>query len=187
MMADPLGLDCVYDNGDGTVNIESGDCYSETDNGYYVDCDGCLFDSAGNPYQAVLNQETGALFFEDANGNAIPGINIGGFADPTGFLQQTVTVNESVSNDSFSYSYSSNWIPGVFQTNFTDGDVVCTRKGCLDLSPMTPAKVCQQVADTVAVIGLLVVPEMDVPVWVGRISWGMSSASYLGGKVFCGQ
>src|SRR5271165_4393957 len=43
---DPLGLDCVYDNEDGTVNIGSGDCNNNIygGNGYYVDCDGCLFD-----------------------------------------------------------------------------------------------------------------------------------------------
>ena len=34
---DPLGLDCIYDEGGGNVTIVGGDCYSETDNGYYVD------------------------------------------------------------------------------------------------------------------------------------------------------
>ena len=34
---DPLGLDCIYDNGDGTATVKSGDCLDPNDKGYYVD------------------------------------------------------------------------------------------------------------------------------------------------------
>jgi len=196
-MTDHLGLDCVYDNGDGSVNIESGDCGSPTDAGYYVDCDGCLFDSANNAYSPVLNQETGALFFADANGNAISGTSIEGFADPTGNLYQSITVNDSGDPGVYTYSYSFSNSPlqsgngpsqiGKFQTNFTNGDVVCTRKGCLDLGPETQAKVCQQVSMTVGLLGLMVAPEVGLPVWAGKVLYGVSSAAFLGGMAFCGQ
>jgi len=74
---DPQGADCVYNNGDGTVQVQSGDCNSSTDSGYYVDCNGCLFDRNGNAYPATLDSATGTLVFTNA------GVSISGFADPT--------------------------------------------------------------------------------------------------------
>jgi hypothetical protein len=34
---DPSGLDCIYQNSDGSTSVLSGDCASPLDNGYYVD------------------------------------------------------------------------------------------------------------------------------------------------------
>lgn len=34
---DPTGLDCIYVNPDGTVDVKEGDCYDSSDDGYYVD------------------------------------------------------------------------------------------------------------------------------------------------------
>ncbi len=42
---DPLGLDCVYYNLDGSTTTLKGDCIDDNDDGYYVDCDGCLLTS----------------------------------------------------------------------------------------------------------------------------------------------
>jgi RHS repeat-associated protein len=46
MLIDPLGLDCVYFNPDGSISeVKPADCYSETDDGYYVD--GTILGGAG--------------------------------------------------------------------------------------------------------------------------------------------
>ena len=91
---DPLGLDCVYDNGDGTVSGQAGDCKSSTDDGYYVDCNGCLFNDRGGLNTPVLDSATGSLYFTDSNGNGIAGTTIAGFADPMG-LTQFATVSDT--------------------------------------------------------------------------------------------
>ena len=59
-LIDPDGLDCVYDNGNGTITVNMGDCASSTDSGYYVNCNGCLFDSSGQllPVSLNLNRES---------------------------------------------------------------------------------------------------------------------------------
>jgi RHS repeat-associated protein len=44
-LVDPLGLDCVTANEDGTMSIEGGDCPDiNPNNEYYVNCDDCLDD-----------------------------------------------------------------------------------------------------------------------------------------------
>jgi hypothetical protein len=112
---DPTGMDCVYgiSNGSGTggdVNsggVLYGDCFSDTDNGYYVDCDGCVYNASG----AYLDQATGDLYFTN-NGNQILDDNgnptlIQGFADPTG-TSTTVNVNggSGVPPDGTRFSFS---------------------------------------------------------------------------------
>jgi RHS repeat-associated protein len=74
---DPDGLDCVYDNGNGTAKIVRGDCISQTDNGYYVN------GTVHTKSQFVLDQSTGDLQFglTDENGNYGAG-TITGYADP---------------------------------------------------------------------------------------------------------
>ena len=74
---DPDGLDCVYDNGNGTANVVRGDCISQTDNGYYVN------GTVDTKSQFVLDQSTGDLQFglTDENGNYGTG-TITGYADP---------------------------------------------------------------------------------------------------------
>jgi len=64
---DPRGLDCVYDNGDGSVSVFEGDCLSSTDNGVYVDCTGCLY---SNPTAAFSIDENGDVTasYVDSNG-----------------------------------------------------------------------------------------------------------------------
>lgn len=72
---DPLGLDCLYDNENGTATVVRGDCLSETDNGYYVD--GTI-----NVNSTFTINADGSLDFgyTDANGN--DGVfSIGSFAD----------------------------------------------------------------------------------------------------------
>jgi RHS repeat-associated protein len=94
---DPLGLDCIYDNGDGTVTVlttddggasnggSGADCSDPNDNGYYVD--------------GTIDQNS--TFYEDQGGNLQFGYTntsgnygtygINGFADPQNPDQQQVT------------------------------------------------------------------------------------------------
>lgn len=58
---DPQGLDCMYDNGNGTYNSKTGDCVRESDNGFYVDCDGCIGNHMNVPYDAQANADVSAL------------------------------------------------------------------------------------------------------------------------------
>jgi RHS repeat-associated protein len=92
---DPTGLDCVYDNGDGTVSTGTGDCDNSTEAlanaGHYIDCDGCTSGAAG----ANLDAATGSLYLTDASGNGIGGTTVSDFADPQGTPATDVTVNGS--------------------------------------------------------------------------------------------
>jgi RHS repeat-associated protein len=94
---DPTGLDCVTDEGNGQVRYNTGDCPNESTDGanheYYINCDGCTSGTAG----AYLDRATGNLYATDANGNAIAGTTVQGFADPQGLLQ---TVNVTPQPDS---------------------------------------------------------------------------------------
>ena len=88
------GQDCVYDEGGGDIFVKSGDCYSSSDNGYYVDCDGCI--AGAQAVTPFFDPVTGALYFQDASGNSITdangnGITIEGFAEAIG-LHDSVTV-----------------------------------------------------------------------------------------------
>ena len=72
---DPSGLDCVYDESGGTVAVVTGDCYSGTDTGYYID--GTINISAG----ITLNSD-GSLTFGVTSPNGDYGVGaILGFAD----------------------------------------------------------------------------------------------------------
>jgi len=88
---DPNGMDCVMDNGDGTVTTNVGDCDNLTEARanaqHYIDCDGCTSSSAG----ATLDTATGSIYLTDANGNGIAGTTISGWADPTGVLTKAQT------------------------------------------------------------------------------------------------
>ena len=91
-LIDANGLDCAYAYGD-SVSVVLGDCYSSTDSGHYIDCDGCAY----NASKAFLDTPTGTLTFTDQNGNAVTDDNgdaaaINGYADPQG-----VTTNVIVS------------------------------------------------------------------------------------------
>jgi RHS repeat-associated protein len=92
---DPTGLDCVQDNGDGTVTTNAGDCGNESEAAanaqHYIDCDGCTSGAAG----ANLDAATGSLYLTDANGNGISGTTVSDFADPQGTPATDVTVNGS--------------------------------------------------------------------------------------------
>jgi RHS repeat-associated protein len=92
---DPTGLDCVQDNGDGTVSTNTGDCANENEAAanaeHYINCDGCTSGAAG----ANLDAATGSLYLTDANGNGIGGTTVSDFADPQGTPATDVTVNGS--------------------------------------------------------------------------------------------
>jgi len=92
---DPTGLDCVQDNGDGTVTTNTGDCANENEAAanaeHYINCDGCTSGAAG----ANLDAATGSLYLTDANGNGIGGTTVSDFADPQGTPGTNVTVNGS--------------------------------------------------------------------------------------------
>ena len=92
---DPTGLDCVQDNGDGTVTTNTGDCGNENEAAanaqHYIDCDGCTSGATG----ANLDAATGNLYLTDANGNGISGTTVSDFADPQGTPATDVTVNGS--------------------------------------------------------------------------------------------
>ncbi len=92
---DPTGLDCLHDNGDGTVSSNTGDCANENDAEanaeHYLDCDGCTSGAAG----ANLDAATGSLYLTDSNGNGISGTTVSDFADPQGTAATNVTVNGS--------------------------------------------------------------------------------------------
>jgi hypothetical protein len=92
---DPTGLDCVQDNGDGTVSTNTGDCANENEAAanaeHYINCDGCTSGAAG----ANLDAATGSLYLTDANGNGIGGTTVSDFADPQGTPGTNVTVNGS--------------------------------------------------------------------------------------------
>lgn len=80
---DPTRLDCVQDNGDGTVTTNTGDCANNENEAaanaeHYIDCDGCTSGAAG----ANLDAATGSLYLTDANGNGIGGTTVSDFADP---------------------------------------------------------------------------------------------------------
>ncbi len=100
---DPTGLDCVRDNGDNTVTMNTGDCANENEDAanheYYIDCDGCTSNASG----ATLDAATGSLYLTDSNGNGIAGTTISGFGDPT-TLPTTVLVN-GTSGSSISLGY----------------------------------------------------------------------------------
>jgi hypothetical protein len=112
---DPTGLDCVTDNGDGTVGTNTGDCENGSNGGdankeYYIDCDGCTSNSTG----ATLDAATGSLYLTDANGNGIAGTTVQGFADPTG-VSTSASTSALTGNMSISgYGASGGmFIPGV--------------------------------------------------------------------------
>jgi hypothetical protein len=92
---DPTGMDCVKDNGDGTVTTNTGDCANENEAAanaeHYINCDGCTSGAAG----ANLDAATGSLYLTDANGNGIGGTTVSDFADAQGTPATDVTVNGS--------------------------------------------------------------------------------------------
>lgn len=132
IFTDPSGLDCVYDNGNGTVNAVEGDCNSPKDDGYYIDCNGCVYNAAG----ATLDLPTGTLTFTDENGNVISDENgndaaISGFADPQG-VTTNVTVNGSGEGIDVSTGYGYDGYIGVTHFNnlpFIPGLVVSNPNG----------------------------------------------------------
>lgn len=99
---DPSGLDCVTVHGPGDIPsgqtgvdvvVGPGDCPNrDPNNEYYVDCDGCVFNSTGIPHY-FADTATGNITFLDANGNAIPGTTIQGAFDPTDGSEASTTFN----------------------------------------------------------------------------------------------
>jgi RHS repeat-associated protein len=87
---DPTGMDCVKDNGNGSVSYNSGDCANENEDAanheYYINCDGCTSGATG----ANLDQATGDLYLTttttDSLGNSVEtplaGTTVQGFASP---------------------------------------------------------------------------------------------------------
>ena len=68
---DPLGLDCIYLNDDGTLDhVLTGDCASETDDGYYVD--------------GTIDQTRDMIL--DPSGNYLTYSLIGEFGDTFGYV-----------------------------------------------------------------------------------------------------
>ena len=95
---DPTGMDCVTDNGPGTVTTNAGDCANESEEAanheYYINCDGCTASATG----ASLDTPTGTLTLTGQGGNSITDQNgnavaVQGFADPQGTPATNVTVN----------------------------------------------------------------------------------------------
>jgi hypothetical protein len=74
-LTDPNGLDCLWQNDDGSVSTSVGDCPTTGPgaNGVYIDCDGCVkggtFDSNGD-----LSSYTDGTNNYDINGNLLPGV-----------------------------------------------------------------------------------------------------------------
>jgi RHS repeat-associated protein len=79
---DPTGLDCVYDNGDGTTFTKTGDCYSSTDNGFYFD---------GNVDQSSINI--------DQNGDVLARVDGGDVQCSGDCPGDSVTVNSVLPSD----------------------------------------------------------------------------------------
>lgn len=76
-LIDPLGLDCIYDNEDGTATIVRGDCYSSSDSGVFVD--GTI--DTNSPI--TFDPATGDLTFGLTNDNGAYGVGVAlGFFDP---------------------------------------------------------------------------------------------------------
>jgi RHS repeat-associated protein len=123
---DPSGLDCVS-SVDG--HVVEGDCEGkDPDHEYYVDCDGCLFDSSGNPFHYVLETATGNITFLDANGNEIPGTTIQGIFDPiddasntgnttvSGVANQVNTNTSTLDNRANAFLQAFRQVPGIVAT-----------------------------------------------------------------------
>ncbi len=92
---DPIGLDCIYDNGDGTVTVYTGDCAPNT-NGVYIDCDGCVtggaFDSNGDlAYYGTAN----GAFTLDGGQYSFPGVSVtvNGDTGDVGWVYPSVAYN----------------------------------------------------------------------------------------------
>jgi len=86
---DPLGLDCVYNNGDGTATVVPNDCLSPTDDGYYVD------GTISSDSHLVLDPTSGdvQVGYTDENGN-FGTANLTGFADPQAAQTSTGSSSE---------------------------------------------------------------------------------------------
>jgi RHS repeat-associated protein len=130
---DSTGMDCVYETqntGDPqsttAVSVIRGDCKSESDNGYYINCDGCVYNAAG----ANLDTPTGTLTFTDQNGKAIADDSgnvaaIQGFADPQG-VSASVTVGGTswdVSATGYGFGQLSYFPGAAYPYNFPNGEL----------------------------------------------------------------
>ena len=129
-LTDLLGLDCVYDNEDGTVSVGYGDCDNSTynGNGYYVDCDGCLFDGQGNPTTFTLNAD-GSLDFVYATGVGVG--TILGFADPVSANSSMMIVN---GNYVFPTTVDKYNLMEKGKTNLRDFNFTCSTHVTIDQS-----------------------------------------------------
>jgi RHS repeat-associated protein len=128
---DPSGLDCIS-SVDG--HVVEGDCEGKDPNHeYYVDCNGCLFNSSGYEVDAA----TGNITFLDANGKYIPGTTIAGFMDP---LEDAVggTTDAAANNGgwwgTFGSNLFSNWSWGVRGSNQTYGQCLAGNSGNYSLA-----------------------------------------------------
>lgn len=102
-LTDPNGLDCAYDEGGGTAWVVSGDCYSETDSGYY-------FDGTLDPGQTLAM---------DSNGNMWALVNGQGQCSGDGGCTQVFT-DTVTADDTVDVSPTSAFISQLFSWhNFT--------------------------------------------------------------------
>jgi len=94
---DPDGHDCIYFSGSGDASVKSGDCYSDTDNGIYVNgtINSLSYNSAnsslGFSYTAydTGNIGTGVIAGAPAPGSG-PEMDEGGATDQSGGLLATI-------------------------------------------------------------------------------------------------
>jgi len=101
---DPNGLDCVYDNNDGTVSVEPGDCFSTYDNGYYIDA---TIDTTQPIY---ISAATGDLSFSTTDGAGA----IVGFEDPVD--SSFASPDPTLDNRAKALGQALNNVPGLKKT-----------------------------------------------------------------------
>jgi RHS repeat-associated protein len=72
-LTDPYGLDCAWQNDDGSVSTSTGDCPTTGPgaNGFYINCDGCIVNGSvdGLP---ILFDDDGDLIGYDSDGKPTP-------------------------------------------------------------------------------------------------------------------
>jgi len=190
-LTDFLGLDCVYNgsyvNGavdensadSGIVTVTTGDCDNSTEAnanaGYYVDCDGCLFDGNGQAYTPTLDPATGTLYFVDANGNGIPGTNIFGFADPTGLVTSiTVTAGQDGS-----VSWWGAFASNLFSwKNFTDE---FKQGGCVNVFGGATLDALNPFSPSLSSAGEATAAVLAASKYNAAVQYAASAPNYLGG------
>ncbi len=102
IFTDPNGLDCTYNNDDGSQTILKGDCRSDDDDGVYTDCDGCLMDQpvhADSPQNPQADDDSTDANISPSDSTSPAGLDLPGFLlKPTGCLAANIAAVNAASN-----------------------------------------------------------------------------------------